>query len=431
MRCCGVPKRTDPETYLRLAFERTLLTQGSRNPMLEGFEGAVISRALTAAGALEADAAQRVLEEYELAKALRLPGPHRHMLLHRSSLAQGQRQRFSTERVAVCDVDFQHGNEQWVLDRVLFGQHSTRLDLSGSGPPGKRGNPRRHHVMGLAPAPHHPHPQTLTLADDQGTMATAHAGQASWSDVSWEARYTSDVALSPDTQWIEVDGSRLELPERQPGPEVRVEDIEPMDPLRATLYREILSTDRHQTGSDTVEIASKALVATGALEEDDALLSELRRIADAVTSATPVPGLPEPWASLLTRYSKGDGTRGTVAIGAVIDDLEGFSIRLDSLASELGSFSISFAISPGNPLLRHFPGMGGEPSPITWWAEDDRMNAYVAFSDRGGGGADVAEGQVTSLAPLDPKATELRLLPTGTHSRAVVPVPLFGLAGAR
>jgi hypothetical protein len=133
----------------------------------------------------------------------------------------------------------------------------------------------------------------------------------------------------------------------------------------------------------------------------------------------------------MARYSKGDGTSGTVAIGAVIDDLEGFSIRIDSLASEPGSFSISLAISPGTPLLRHFPGMGGEPSPITWWAEDDRMNAYVAFSDRGGGGPDVAEGQVTSLAPLDPKATELRLLPTGIHSRAIVTVPLGALAGAR
>jgi hypothetical protein len=43
----------------------------------------------------------------------------------------------------------------------------------------------------------------------------------------------------------------------------------------------------------------------------------------------------------------------------------------------------------------------------------------------------VAEGQVTSLAPLDPKATELRLLPTGIHSRAIVTVPLGALAGAR
>ena len=274
---------------------------------------------------------------------------------------------------------------------------------------------------GMAP---HPHPQTLALVDDQGTTATAHVGQSTWGGGSWEATYTSDVPLSPDTRWIEVDGSRLELPERQPAPEVHLEDIEPMDPLRAVLYREILSTDRRQGGADTVEIASRALVATGALGEDDAMLAELRRIADAVDNVTPVPGLPEPWTSLLARFSKGDGRSGALPIGAVIDDLEGFSIRLDALFSEPASFSISLAMSPGTPLLRHFPGMGVEPSPITWWAEDDRMNVYVAFSDRGGGGGNLAEGQVTSLAPLDPKATELRLLPTGTRTRAVVTVPL-------
>jgi hypothetical protein len=400
--------------------------------MLEGFEGAVISRALTAARTLDPETAQRVVDEYEMARALRQPQRGR-MLMHRRSLAQGQRQRFSSERVAVCDRDFEHNNEQWTLERVLFGHDSTRLDLSGVGPPGKRGNPRRHSAMRSLPGgmASHPHPQTLALGDDQGTTATAYAGQSSWGGGSWEATYTSDMPLSPDTQWIEVDGFRVELPERQPGPEVHVEDIEPMDPLRAVLSREILSTDRRQGGADTVEIASRALVATGALGEDDAMLVELRRIADAVDNATPVPGLPEPWVSLLSRFSQGDGRSGALPIGAVIDDLEGFSIRLDALFSEPGSFSISLAMSPGTPLLRHFRGMGVEPSPITWWAEDDRMNAYVAFSDRGGGGPNLAEGQVTSLAPLDPKATQLRLLPTGTRTRAVVSVTLAGLVGAK
>ncbi len=424
-----MPTSTDPETYLRLALERTLLSQGPRNPMMEGFEGTVVSRALVAAGTLAQDTAQRVLDEYELATALRQPQRGR-MLMHRRSMAQGQRQRFSTERVAVCDRDFEHGNEQWTLGRVLFADDATRLDLSGVDPTGKRGNPRRRGLVRPAPGgvPHHPHPQTLALADDQGTTTTAHVGQASWGGGSWEANYTSNVPLSPNTQWIEVDGARLELPGLQPAPEVDVQEIEPMDPLRAVLYREILSTDRRHGGADTVEIASRALVATGALREDDAVLMELRRIADAVTNATPAPGLPEPWASLLARYSTGDGRSGTLAIGAVIDDLEGFSIRLDALISEPTSFSVLLATSPGTPLLRHFPAMEVEPSPITWWAEDDRKNAYVAFSDRGGGSGNLAEGQVTSLAPLDPKATELRLLPTGTRTRAVITVPLASLA---
>lgn len=432
MGCCVVPRSTDPETYLRLAFERTLLSPRSGNPMFEGFEGAVISRALTASGTLDQETAQKVIDEYELARALRQPQRGR-MFMHRRALAQGQRERFSAERVAVCDRDFEHNNEQWSLERVLFGHGSTRLDLSGVGPPGKRGNPRRHGVMQPMPGgmASHPHPQTLALVDDQGTTATAHVGQSTWGGGSWEATYTSDVPLSPDTRWIEVDGSHLELPERQPGPEVHLEDIEPMDPLRAVLYREILSTDRRQGGADTVEIASRALVATGALGEDDAMLAELRRIANAVDNVTPAPGLPEPWSSLLARFSKGDGRSGAIPIGAVIDELEGFSIRLDALFCEPSSFSISLAMSPGTPLLRYFSGMGVEPSPITWWAEDDRMNAYVAFSDRGGGGGNLAEGQVTSLAPLDPKATELRLLPTGTRTRAVVPIALAGLTGAR
>ena len=117
------------------------------------------------------------------------------------------------------------------------------------------------------------------------------------------------------------------------------------------------------------------------------MLVELRRIADAVTNATPVPGLPEPWAPSGAVLRGSTGELGPFPIGAVIDDLEGFSIRLDALFSEPTSFSISLAISPGAPLLRHFPGgIDVEPSPITWWAEDDRGNAYVAFSDRGGGG---------------------------------------------
>jgi hypothetical protein len=235
------------------------------------------------------------------------------------------------------------------------------------------------------------------------------------------------MPLDANTQWIEVDGTRIGLPERLPPPEVRVEEIEPMDPLRAMLYAEIMSTDRRRGGEDTVEVACRTLLAIGAFEEDDPLLLEIRRIAAAVASAAPVPGLSEPWASLVARFSKTDGPKGRLALGAVIDDLDGFSIRLDALTSEAGSFSISLAVSPGTALLR-FPGVDLEPPPIIWWAEDDRHNAYVAFSDQGGGSSTLAEGQVTSLAALDPKATELRLLPTASRTRAVITVPLAGLA---
>ena len=422
-----MPRRIDPETYLRLAFERILLLQEPNRWMREGFEGAVISRALVAAGTLPEETAREVLEEYEFAMALRQP-QGAHMRMHHRAMAQRplRRVQLSVQRVAVCDHDFEHGSDRWTLERALFTDDATQLDLSGTTMAPSARNRSRLSLMRSAPRgmPQNPNPQTIALADEQGTTTTAHVVSSSWGGGSWQAKYTSAAPLSPETQWIEIDGSRVELGIGTRAPEVHIEDIEPMDPLRAVLYREILSPDRQQGGGDSVAVASKALVATGALGKDDTMLAELRSIADALTSAAPSPGLPEPWVSLLSRYTQGDGRIGTLTVGAVIDDLEGFCIRIDAIVTQPGSFSISLAMSPGDSLVRHIPGGDAGPTPITWWAKDDRGNSYVAFSDRGSGGPDVVEGQVTSLAPLDPKATELTLLPTGTHSRAVLTVPL-------
>jgi len=424
-----VPRSTDPETYLRLACERILLSGDRTRGMHDGDETAIIGRACIAAGALDEATAHGVLDEYALAMALRARQQGR-MRMHRRSLAPIEGQRLSAQRVVVCDCHFERSDQHWVLHRVLFADDATRLDFSGTDPAWQRPDPRRRSGL-VRPTRgamnRQPIPGTLAFVDDQGTTATGHVGPSGWGGGSWESNYTTDMPLDANTQWIEVDGTRIGLPERLPPPEVRVEEIEPMDPLRAMLYAEIMSTDRRRGGEDTVEVACRAFLALGALGEDDPLLLEIRRIAAAVASAAPVPGLSEPWASLVARFSKTDGPKGRLALGAVIDDLDGFSIRLDALTSEAGSFSISLAVSPGTALLR-FPGVDLEPPPIIWWAEDDRHNAYVAFSDQGGGSSTLAEGQVTSLAALDPKATELRLLPTASRTRAVITVPLAGLA---
>jgi hypothetical protein len=431
MGCCGVSKSADPETYLRLACERIVLSGVRNNGPQVGAETGVISRACIAAGTLDEATANQVLDEYALAMALRDQHRGRMLRHHRVGRAPVEGQRLSAHRVAVCECHFDRGDQHCILERVLFADDATHLDLSGTDPTGQRLNQRRR--GGLAGRAHmgmhhQPHPKTLLIRDDQGATATGNVGGSSWGGGSWQSSYRTDVPLSPETQWIEVDGIRIELPERQPAPEIHLEEIEPIDPLRAMLYGEIMSTDRRHGGEDSVEVACRALIDIGALPEDDPLLLEVRQIAGAVANATSVPGLGEPWASLVARFSKSDGPEGRLAMGAVIDDLDGFSIRLDALTSTAGSFSISLAVSPGTPLLR-FPGLELDPSPIIWWAEDDRHNAYVAFLDNGGGSDTLAEGQVTSLAALDPKATELRLLPTGSHTRAVVTVPLAGLAG--
>jgi hypothetical protein len=420
---------SEPETYLRLACERTLLAEDSGRGIRDGFEGAVIRRVLSAAGALPTEVGLHVLEEYRLAMALR--GGHMgHMFMHGRSKEETPRQRLSARRIVVGQHDFERGKDRWTLERLLFADDGCHLKLSGTDLAGARGGGGHHMAMGRPgpQRPNQPNPQTITLSDDQGTTVTAQLGSSGWGGGTWQADYTSGQTLSADTRWIELDGTRLELPQRQPVPVMDLEPIEQLEPLRAALYAEILSTDRRHGGADTVEIACQALIATAVCRDDDAMLAELRRIADAVNTASSTPGLPEPWASLVERFETNDGPTGILPIGAAIDDLDGFSIRVDALISEPTSFSLAIAISPGAPLLRHFPGgIDVEASPITWWAEDDRGNVYVAFADRGGGSNVVAEGQVTSLASLDPRATELRIFPTGSIVRGVLRVPLAGL----
>ena len=416
---------TDPETYLRLASERDLLNFEPRRGMRDGFEGVIIGRALVAARGLTKEVARAVLDEYSLAIALREPG-RAHMMMRSHLPSAMPRDRLAAERVVVGALPFEHGGDPWVLERALFLESAVRLQLRGAAPSGWMGNVgfARSPVSGPPPQPF---PPTLALVDDGGTTATAHVRGSGWGGPSWEATYEAGQALSPDTVWIEIDGVRVELPERRPAPPARVEEIDPLDPVRAVLIGEILSTDRVHGDQDSFEIAERALVATGAIDHDDPMLEETRCIWKALATATPDPGLRPPWDSLLSRFSKSDGLTGSVPIGTTIDDLEGYAIRFDALTTDEGSFSIALTVSPGTPLLRHFPGIDLDMSPVTWWAKDDRGNNYVAFFSRGGGGGPSAEGEVRSLAPLDPNALELTLMPTTTHARGIVTVPLAEL----
>ena len=418
---------TDPETYLRLASERDLSSLEPRRGMRDGFEGVIIGRALVAASGLTKEAARGVLDEYALAVALRDPQRGR-MLLRTHLQPQMPRLPLNAHRVEVGPFDFAHGVDPWRLERALFVDGAIHLQLAGAAPSGWMANVGFARSPGAGPPPQ-PFPQTLALRDDRGGSVTGHVRGSGWGGGSWQARYESDQPLSPDTQWIAIDGARVQLPERRPSPPARVEEIDPLDPVRAMLVGEILSTDRVHGDQDSFEIAARALVATGALDENDAMLEETHRIWRALATATPEPGLPAPWDALLARFSKGDGLVGSVSIGTALEDVGGYSIRFDALTTDEGSFSIALAVSPGTPLLRHFPGMDLDTSPVTWWAEDDRDNSYVAFFSSGGGGGTTAEGEVRSLAPLDPKATELTLLPTTTHARGIVSVPLTGLGG--
>jgi hypothetical protein len=423
----------DPETFLRLACERLLLSRHRRGGLQQGGDAPVIGRALIAAGLLERAEVDALLEEYLFAFGLREQGGWWHT--HRMGVAVGQGRRLSAQRVVAGQLAFGAGDERMTLERVVFGDDETEIELSGLASSDRghsavafRGNPMsRMRMRQIGPV----FGRVLAVRDDQGTTASASGGRGGSSGREWHAQFTTDVPLSAASTWIEIDGVRIELPEWRPVAEVRIEPVEPLDPLRAMLYGEILGAGSRHGGDASVAVAIETLVAMGALPGDDPMVGEVSRIEAAFNGGGSGTNLPYPWSALVGRMSKSDGPLGTLPIGAVVEALEGCSIRIDSLTSEKHSFSVALAVSPGAPLLFHFPGIRLDRSPIDWWAEDNRQNVYFLISGSGSGSDEVAEGTIESMTPLDPKATELRLLPTGAQQRAVVAIQLAELGGNR
>ncbi len=421
----GVTANVDPETYLRLACERLLLFEDRQRGPHGGGGLAIAGRALIASGQLDEDRVRGVLDEYVFAFGLRGHGGWWHV--QRMDRDESKGQRLTAQRVVVCDLMFGDAKAPTTLERVVFADDATRFDLSGIGPSSQRLPPVFRKRMMLRGGL--PHGQVLTVSDDAGTTTSASSSGGGSSGRTWNAHFRTDAPLSAETAWIEIDGARINLPERRPSPAVRTEPVEAVDPVRAMLYGEILGSGRMHGDEGSVEIAIETLVATGALKGDDPLVVEVEAIAKVFEKGGPAPNLPPPWGALLRRIPKSDGPVGKLAIGAVVDSIEGISIRFDALTSEEGFFSVALAVSPGWPLQMHFPGFRLDRSPIAFWAEDDRKNVYFLVPEGGGGSGNLAEGTINSIAPLDPKASELRLLPTASHERAVVTLSLSDLGG--
>lgn len=418
-------RSVEPETYLRLAWERIVLSGESGRGSIDTSAVTAASRALVALGALGSDRAAAINEEYQDALRLRGGGVGHFFL---PQLPPEQRTELSVRRIALCAVDFVAGTTPMTLTQVIFTDDAVALDLSGTEDAGPRPTVVwRTHVMGPGRqfgTP--PHSQVLTVRDDAGTVASASISGSSSSGRGWEAHFKTDVPLAASTSWLEIDGARVDLPPSGPTPQVQIEPIANDRSLCSTLRREIIN-DLQMHGPNSLEVAITALVDTGALDAEDPLIEETRQISAAISGRQLISGIPEPWSSLLRRSAKNDGPIGRLPIGVavVVDDT---SIRFDSLCSEQHAFTLALAVSPGRALLQHGPRPRFDLSPIEWWAEDDRGNIYLLASGNGGGSERLAEGVVQSLTPLDPSASELRLLPTGQHERAIITISLTGLA---
>ena len=174
-----------------------------------------------------------------------------------------------------------------------------------------------------------PQPARMVYEAGPTGYGLARRGFGGGSDEEWQGHLTAHHPLAPDTAWIEIDGQRIELTGKALQCEVSIETLPEANVAHRHLWRR-LAVPNHFHESPEIEASIDALIAVGALEPDDPVLSELRAVREAMPDYAGrhaggprgVRCLPEPWRSLLSR-GRQDGPEGTLALSAVTPGADG------------------------------------------------------------------------------------------------------------
>jgi hypothetical protein len=415
----------DSELYLRLVGERTLAERGPQraNPFHSPLESA--AAALRAVDAIDEETAQSVIDDYALAAALRNAQLARHRThVHRSAQRTPARPLEQRRTVAI-DRAIETAAWQMQIQYASLSPSSTTVAVrlrakATSGQTGRRVR-RRLGPGGI----HQSGPPQATITDDRGTSTLAHFG-GSGTEEEWVGRFHTHAPLATDTRWLEIDGQRIELVDRELGVEVSIEPVPSENPAVAHLWSTLASMSQMHHTADSTSLAIDALVAGGAIDASAPELTQIRAAEGALTGAPAVPSsvaLPERWRSLLTRQGTTGGVVGTALIGAVTPIFDGCSIAAISLDANDSGFDVSVEVSPGG-FIAPYGRMRGPSGSIAWWASDDRDNWYLGQMGSWGGNDAQDTGEIGFSPALDPRATRLDLLPTGPTTRAVIRIPL-------
>ena len=438
----------DAELYLRLAGER-VLTSREGSARMSWAPVLTAARALVAVGAIEAAAAQTVVDDYDLAADLR--DPERRVaglrMRGRARLAAARRVAAApaplpAPRVVACDRVVETAAEQIRVRSVSVGPRSVSVAVvvteripgqSGPGPGWQGGGPSQ-----------------IRLADDRGTTVTA-SFTGGGSDREWRGHFRSDVPLAGDTRWIEIEGDRVELGTGSSAAEVSIVSLPGDDLAMSYLWRQVAAQRQRHGPPGMLADAIDALAAAGRLDPDGQQLAGLAAVLDALAlpggpgwpgrgrpgPGRPGPGgsgpggtvLPEPWRSLLAGRGRADGPVGAVAIGAATPSFgDGLSVLVLVLQSEPAGFQVEVETSAE---LGHMPfaSVVDERAELTWWAADDRGGHYLGEISNWSSNQDGYEGTIDFWPALDPRAAVLELMPTAITERAVITVPLSWAAG--
>jgi len=431
-RCLAVAG-FDAELYLRVTGEKLILDRGPRgyrpwdSPLLE------YARALIAIGAIKPARARAVIDDYSLAEAVRSDEGRQHYgiaMAHRGRSRRSRSVALKPRRVVPCDRTIEDANGALHVRHVTLSEDSTSLAVTWRpNLSGRRRSDGRGHMLAYVGGPRGPVQRTLT--DDRGTsVGTGFSGGGS--DEQWQGHLTAAQPLAPDTAWIEIDGERLDLTGEAITCEVTIEPLAEQRTAHAYLWHRLAIPGF--PGPPEIEGSIDALIAAGALEPDDPVLTEIRAVRDVMPRHPGMPyggrgrsrSLPEPWRSLLRRPGDHGGPDGTITLSAVTPPFDGFSVAISSLESRADGFSVEVDVAPG--LVGRGPSRELESRELAWWAADERGNHHLGQLGSWSGSENHTSGEINFWPALRSKARYLSIMPTGEVSRAVITIPLVWAA---
>jgi hypothetical protein len=413
----------DPELYLRLACERQILDpdqwQGRGSWLSIPIETAM---ALVAIGALETDAAETILDAYSVALSIRT---HSHapraFMFPNPKQNRPSRQNLQASRVVVCEKVIDQPWGSLTIHYVSFGDTTTSLAITAlESSPGLLIS-----TMGNQGT------QQTPITDDQGHTEISNFGGGGGLGRGYHGMLRTGKPLSKTTKWIEIDSDRIELDGDIESPPARIETIPESDPATRHLSK-LMANPRlgamhgpwARLGPDqaAIDVTIETFVAAGALVAGSKAIEDVHKVMKA-WKGQPSPDVPEPWGSLIANRGRQGGPSGVVGVGTVTPPIDGTVICVDALLSSPEIFELHVS---GSPDMQFHGGIrpAADSSSITWWAEDDRRNHYLGSIGSWTHDGSVGTGTIVYTPALDPAATELRILPTGSSERAVITVKL-------
>jgi hypothetical protein len=409
----------DAELHLRLLGERGILSdaerrRGRNSPLMEA------ALALIAIGAIDLEQATEIVESYALAAGLRNGEG-----MTRWRIQTGSNTPATPEfrRTILCQATVERPNEEILVRSVTLTPSETRLRVLIRA----RGVGVSHrHRMGRGPAAVM---FSYPIRDDRGGKGTTSFGGGG-SDSEWRGRLISSQPLAVDAEWLELDGTRIELVDTPSPSTVTIEPLENDNPASNYVWRWLATADRHGPQVQ-VEPVLDALSLAGGPGFDDRQLAVIRLAAESLRfggqlqsgpDPGPVDGVPQEWQSFLNRKPKRRAAAGRVALAATTPPFDGLTVVADELTSDMQGWQVEVEISPGinfGPFGRSLSSLR-----VAWWAVDDGGQYYLGHMSSSNGGPDGTAGTLEFSPALDGDAKSLTLLPSGPTERARIEFPL-------